>query len=602
MKKTRTRPSALRSGAVKNFRPQAGAAVLALCLLTTGCAAPVKADTCRVMVEAGAHYDVASPVRDIARGGSATFLITPDNGYFITDIECSAAYTMESSASSVQVTVENVRYPALIRVEVGSRAVTYDANGGTPLAGGSAVQTLPAPTSHLRANTARGAEMFAREGYVLRGWNTEADGTGTHIGIGSRTDYAEGLTLYAEWAEANAEADFIWEEQAGGACITGFTGEGGILTVPERLGGLPVRRIAPYAFAGCGAAEVILPSSLTSVQAHAFEGAALKRLTLYDGISEISDESFAECENLTTLHINAAEAPVYSGSYFDAFTDKTDRLRSLKGQKKLVLLAGSAARYAYDSALLAERFPAYAPVNMGVYAYTNLLPQAEIARAFMEEGDVLLSSPEFDSVDMQFGATNALDANIYAMVESDYDLFSLLDLRGYSEVFSSFTAFLRIKHSSEKLSYDITAKSFDDDGNPVPYDTYNEYGDYVLERPNEERDEMHRQIPADYTRASFPLQKIEALNALYGSFLRMGVRVYFTYAPRNRSSLTEESTPEEIAALDTYLREKLCAPVISDIQSSLFSGVYFYVIDNHLSSEGVALHMQNILEDLTAVL
>lgn len=584
---------------------RAAATVFACILLAAaGCAAPARADTCRVMVESGEHYSVASPVREVERGGNATFQITPESGYFIADINCSAAYTLQESAAAVYLTVQSVRYPTLVRIEVGSRAIAYGANGGVRADGGDAGEPirLAASTSHLRANTALGTQLFARDGYVLYGWNTAADGTGTRIGIGSRTDYTDGLTLYAAWAKANDEADFVWQEEAGGACITGFTGSGARLTVPETLGGLPVRRIAEYAFAGCGAAEVMLPSSLTSVRPYAFSGAAVEELYLYDAVTDICDESFAGCTALRTLHLNAAEAPVYSGSYFDAFTDKADRLRSLAGQKKLVLFAGSAVRYAYDSAMLAAAFPAYAPANMGVFAYTNILPQAEIVRAFLEEGDVVLSSPEFDAVAMQFGTTDALDANIFAMVESDYDLFSLLDLRNYTQIFDSFLAFLRIKHSSEKLSYGISARSFDDDGNEIPYDTYNEYGDYVLIRPNEEKDEMHRQIPADYTIGSFTPQAISSLNAMYRTFLDMGVAVYFTYAPRNRSSLTERSTPEAIAALDSYLRENLCVPVISSIRDSLYSGIYFYVIDNHLSSEGVSLYMQHILRDLAAVL
>lgn len=37
------------------------------------------------------------------------------------------------------------------------------------------------------------------------------------------------------------------------------------------------------------------------------------------------------------------------------------------------------------------------------------------------------------------------------------------------------------------------------------------------------------------------------------------------------------------------LRERLCVPVISQMEESLYPGRYFYLIDSHLSDEGAAL-------------
>ena len=74
--------------------------------------------------------------------------------------------------------------------------------------------------------------------------------------------------------------------------------------------------------------------------------------------------------------------------------------------------------------------------------------------------------------------------------------------------------------------------------------------------------------------------------------------MYLTYTPRNRNSLTPESTPEARRALHRYLKEHLCVPVISDIEDSLYSGVCFYLIDSHLSSEGAALRTRQVVQDL----
>ena len=87
---------------------------------------------------------------------------------------------------------------------------------------------------------------------------------------------------------------------------------------------------------------------------------------------------------------------------------------------------------------------------------------------------------------------------------------------------------------------------------------------------------------------------------MYRRFLDRGVRVYFTYAPRNRLAVSADSTRPARAELDAWLRENLCVPVISDIEDSLVSGTYLCGTDNHLSTEGVALRTRQIIQDLKA--
>ena len=74
---------------------------------------------------------------------------------------------------------------------------------------------------------------------------------------------------------------------------------------------------------------------------------------------------------------------------------------------------------------------------MGVFAYTNALPQLELIRAQMRPGDLLLLSPEFDAAKRQFCTTNAFDDAFFCMAEADYDIVARLNLQQYSGVFSA---------------------------------------------------------------------------------------------------------------------------------------------------------------------
>ena len=235
---------------------------------------------------------------------------------------------------------------------------------------------------------------------------------------------------------------------------------------------------------------------------------------------------------------------------------------------------------------------------MGVYAYTTALPQYDLILQLSGKGDVLLSAPEFDAVSDQFCTDDRLDAQFWAMMESNYDAAANLDLREYSDVFASFGEYLGARSGMAGKNYGISPARFDDDGNYYTFDTYNKYGDLILPRPNGNRDECLRHNIADYTVQSFPEGTTESLNGVYRRFADKGVSVYFTYTPRNHASLTEESTAEAIRQLDAYLRENISVPIISEIEDSLYSGIYFYLIDSHLSSEGAEIRTERVISDL----
>ena len=574
--------------------------VILLSLLLCACTADMERPAgVQIVLEQGEGFTAAEYVCMVPKGTDAVFSVAPEPGYAIIGTDCESAVLAGGT-----LTIPNVRYSTVVslRTEKGV-SVFYHANGGMRLDGGNAEESVEVPTvnSHLRLNTSIGTDLFQRDGYTLTGWNTKADGSGEAVGLGSRVAWTEDLTLYAQWAQWIPADAFIWEPEGDGVRVTGYTGDAEVLVIPETLDGLPVYTVGENACAGGAYTELVLPPGLRRVETGAFAESAVRTVWLSDDIGSITDYAFTGCGYLQTLRINAAVAPVYSGSYFAAFADKFDRLLSLTGQRKLVLFSGSSTRFGYDSAMLDEAFEDYAVVNMGVFAYTSATPQLLLILGCMGEGDILLHSPEFDAAQRQFCTRSDLEDNFFCMMEANYDMVSLLDLRECGSAFTGLTAYLSVKAGMDEKAYSLSPGSFDEDGNPVADPSYNEYGDYCLYRPNSEDEQPIYGLPVDYTVRSFPkAQFLAPLNAMYQRFLDRGVRVCFTYAPRNRLAVSADSTPEARAELDAYLRENLCVPVISDIEDSLVSGVYLYGTDNHLSTEGVALRTRQIIQDLKA--
>lgn len=560
---------------------------------------------CRVVLEEGEGFTAQTYTGQTAPGGELRFALTPEDGYTVTGADFDGCTLEREPGGGVTLVLPQVRYSTAVRLNVERTDATlaYHASGGQRLDGGSSVEFVEVPVtpSHLRWNTSTGTDLFTRPGYTLTGWNTASDGSGTAVGLGSRITPSEGLVLYAQWSRWADSDLFQWESLGDGAAITAYSGNERVLTVPGSLGGLPVRAIRAGAFAGSVCDTVILPDTLRTVENGAFDGCVLSELYLFDNLRTVSDYSFSNCENLRTLHINAAQPPVYSGTYYATFADKFDRLLSLRSNRKIVLFSGSSARFGYDSAKIDAAFEAFDVVNMGVFAYTNALPQLELILTCMREGDILLHSPEFDAAQRQFCTSKNLDAAFFNMTEANYDMISLLDLRRYGQAFTAFSSYLNSREGMDDRSCGLSPADFNEDGTPVSTPSYNEYGDYTLYRPNAADESPVYGLPVDYTVRSFPKNAfIDPLNGEYQRFLSKGVRVYFTYAPRNRLAVSADSTPEARAELDTYFREHLFVPVLGDVESSLVSGVYLYGTDNHLSTEGVALRTEEIIALLTA--
>jgi hypothetical protein len=76
-------------------------------------------------------------------------------------------------------------------------------------------------------------------------------------------------------------AHFDCTTNSGNITITGYTGPGGHVTIPDTLNGLPLTAIGPWAFVSC--------VDLTS-------------LTLPDSITSIGDQAFQECTSLAAVY------------------------------------------------------------------------------------------------------------------------------------------------------------------------------------------------------------------------------------------------------------------------------------------------------------
>jgi BspA type Leucine rich repeat region (6 copies) len=135
---------------------------------------------------------------------------------------------------------------------------------------------------------------------------------------------------------AAVQAQFTYTTANGAITITGYTGSGGVVTIPSTINGLPVTGIGAdafyeswnltsvtignsvtsignEAFEDCiGLTNIAIPASVTSIGNYAFSACYfLTNCTIGEGVTNIGNFVFIGCHSLTAITV-AAQNPSYS--------------------------------------------------------------------------------------------------------------------------------------------------------------------------------------------------------------------------------------------------------------------------------------------------
>lgn len=125
-------------------------------------------------------------------------------------------------------------------------------------------------------------------------------------------------TLLISSTTAGAE-DYLYEVSSGTITITGYTGPGGVVSVPSRINGLPVASIGQMAFRDCSTVtRVRLPEGVTTISDWAFWGCtALEDLELPDSLTTIGGYAFQGCVRMGRFAVPGQVTAIAPGTFGD---------------------------------------------------------------------------------------------------------------------------------------------------------------------------------------------------------------------------------------------------------------------------------------------
>ncbi len=485
--------------------------------------------------------------------------------------------------------------PALPRNELVD--ILYNANGGAYTDGSEVFATDFCVDYHEMANSLPETGVFVREGYVLTGYNTKADGSGEYIGMGHKFNQLqdEVTVLYCMWEKETPATDFTFTVSDGEekyVTLQKYNGNAREVYIPKYIDGTPVTSVAQDAFRASSVSFVYLPSTIKSVGQNAFADCKkLSEITFFDSIISMPDASFAGTA-IKTVNLHAASLPRYPDSDL-SFAKKYERFAAHGDRPRLIIVSGSSKHFGFNSDYAEELLDRkYSVVNYGNNAQMNVVFYLEALSNLADTEDHILFAPEqYGPYCYTVNGNPEMTALTFQGCESCYNLVSHVDVSKYTKFFDSYSQFAAQRQRMGQKSYE--SRSFQID----------EFGDCGISRKNYNGNGYRNGANGTfYFKAdTIPVEFAANVNRILGIAKSRGVDVCISYPPYNINACDPATLNDE--GYDSYnndMMKVLSAPLISDVRNYIMEGKYFYNTDYHLMEEGAMMHTEQVIADFSA--
>lgn len=436
---------------------------------------------------------------------------------------------------------------------------------------------------------------FTREGSVLLGYSFDEEGKGELIRPGYKYNLPnedDNQDLYCVWAKETNADDFVTvQKRTSTVYITAYNGSDEVVYIPREINGKTVTGIAANAFAdNSSIKEVHITPSIEEIEENAFASCKnLKTVTMYDNLKKVSDASFNGTD-VKTVRMCAAITPRYITSQ-ETYGIKYERLINTKGQKRIIVLAGSSVLYGIDSAYMETLFKdEYTCINFGTNANMNVLFYLDAIIPHLTKKDIVVFSPEQYGPYTYFTNGNPeLPSVTLQGVSTCYNLFENVDVSDYTKVFDGIGEFCEQASKMPSKTWESYGKDLDELGNLIGVPTEMNKDDFIFGKNG----------PFRFNETVIPEEYIPNLNRVIDKVKETKATILFSYPPHNKNNIEKTSlNKESYKSYNKWIAKTVHCPLISDVTDYIYEGKYFANTDYHLNTTGRQMHTKQVAEDI----
>ena len=165
-------------------------------------------------------------------------------------------------------------------------------------------------------------ECSSLMGLYLKG-DSPALGSDVFYNVNATVYYFQGTTGWGSTLgglpTAPWDDQYTWTDNGDTTCtITGYTGPGGDITIPDTLNGLTVTALGHYAFSGSsGLTTVVIPDSVTSIEWYVFRFCYnLTSIIIPNSVTSVGNGAFYDCTGLTSVNIPESVTSLSSVAFY----------------------------------------------------------------------------------------------------------------------------------------------------------------------------------------------------------------------------------------------------------------------------------------------
>jgi len=281
----------------------------------------------------------------------------------------------------------------------------------------------------------------------------------------------------------------------------------------------------------------------------------------------------------------------YGNTYLAELDDKYDLLCKTE-EKKIVFVGGSSLPFGLRSDLIEQELPDYKVVNFGLYATLGTKLMMDLSKSNINQGDIVILSPELSeqTYSLYFNPESVLQACDGFTFKYKY-----LSLSNNIDLFYNY-----YKFAFDKINYSSKGTAPDPVG-IYRHDSFNEYGDIKVDRPNNIMNNgFDSTMKIKTTDALLDKDFINYVND-YCEYVRSRkAKIYFNFSPCNELAIATSKAKR--TEFQNMLNLNIECDLLSDLEDCIINYGYFYDTNFHLNSAGSIFYTNLLVNNIKSKL